>query len=109
MAKKPSSLFISASNRLIRSPCTKEKFRLSKADFTRNRKLPFEQLVLCMLKLLRRTVQSELYAFFNELNSRVKVTASAFVQSRRKLKPDLFYELNHLIVKEYFTDNDENV
>ena len=62
-----------------------------------------------MLKLLRKSLQSELYAFFNELNSRVKVTASAFVQSRKKLKPDLFYDLNHLIVKEYFTDNDGNV
>ena len=62
-----------------------------------------------MLKLLRKSLQSELYAFFNELNSYVKITASAFVQSRRKLNPDLFYELNHLIVKEYFTDNDENV
>ena len=62
-----------------------------------------------MLKLLRKSLQSELYTFFNELNSYVKVTASAFVQSRKKLKPDLFYELNHLIVKEYFTDNDGNV
>lgn len=107
--KKAGSLFISASNGYIRSTSTKEKFRLSKTDFTRNRKLPFEQLVLCMLKLFRKSLQSELYAFFNELNSRVKITASAFVQSRKKLKPDLFYELNHLIVKEYFTDNDGNV
>jgi len=37
------------------------------------------------------------------------MTSSAFIQSRRKLKPDLFYELNQLIVKEYFTDNDGNV
>lgn len=102
--------FITASNRFIESPSTKEKFRFSKTDFTRNRKLPFEQLVLCMLKLLRKNLQSELHAFFNALGTGIKqMTSSAFVQSRKKLKPDLFYELNHLIVKEYFTDNDGNV
>lgn len=63
-----------------------------------------------MLKLLRKTLQSELQALFHALDSGVKqMTSSAFVQSRRKLKPDLFYELNHLIVKEYFTDNEGNV
>lgn len=63
-----------------------------------------------MLKLLRKNLQSELQALFHALGSGVKqITSSAFVQSRKKLKPDLFYELNHLIVKEYFTDNDGNI
>jgi len=63
-----------------------------------------------MLKLLRKNLQSELDAFFHALGSGVKqLTSSAFVQSRKKLKPDLFYELNQLIVREYYTDNDGNV
>lgn len=108
--KKTGSLFIRASNGFIESPSTKEKFRFSKRDFTRDRKLPFERLVLCMLRLLRKNLQLELHAFFNALGAGMKqITSSAFVQNRRKLKPDLFYELNHLIVKEYFTDNDGNV
>ena len=110
MAKKTGSIFITISNGFIEALSTKEKFRLNKADFTRNRKLPFEQLVLCMLKLLRKSIQSELHSFFTALDMRInQVTSSAFVQSRKKLNPDLFYELNRLIAEEYFTDNDENV
>jgi len=63
-----------------------------------------------MLKLLRKSLQSELHSFFNALNSNIKqITSSAFVQSRKKIKPDLFYDLNQLIVNEYFTDNEGNV
>ena len=63
-----------------------------------------------MLKLLRKNLQAELHAFFNAVGTGIKqITSSAFVQSRRKLKPDLFYELNDLIVNEYFTDNEGNV
>lgn len=110
MAKKASAVFIHASNNFIRSVPTREKFRVAEADFTRNRKLPFEQLVLCMLKLLRKNIQSELYAFFRELGTKARtVTASAFVQGRKKLRPDLFYELNGHIVGEYYSDNDEGV
>lgn len=79
-------------------------------DFTRNRKLPFEQLVLCMLKLLRRSLQLELNSFFKAIGSGVQsITASGFIQGRRKLSPDLFYDLNTLIASEYYIDNDENV
>lgn len=110
MAKKETSAFLRIVNQFIGLPSTKEKYRVSETDFIRNRKLPFEQLVLCMLKLLRKSLQAEIYSFFRELGTSVKsVTASAFVQSRKKVKPDLFYDLNRIIVNEYFTDNDENV
>gem|GEM_PF-4139800 len=64
MAKRPSYDFVSESTRFTHSDRTKERYRLSPTDFTRNRKLPFEQLVLCMLKLLRRSLQLELDSFF---------------------------------------------
>lgn len=79
-------------------------------DFTRNRKLPFEQLVLCMLKLLRRSLQLELDSFFKAIGSGVQsITASGFIHSRRKLSPDLFYDLNVLIASAYYIGNEENV
>lgn len=63
-----------------------------------------------MLKLFRRNIQIELNNFLKEFQSSVKnITSSAFIQSRKKLNPDLFYDLNKLIVQEYFTDNDERV
>ncbi len=114
MTKKATSKFIKISNNFIYSILTKEKYRLNKKDFTRDRKLPFEELVLFMLKLLRRTIQLELNSFFKELSgsissSKQKFTSSAFVQSRKKLSPDLFFDLNSLITSEYYIDNDEKV
>jgi len=110
MAIKIPEHFVLCSKRFIFSESTKMYYRMSSIDFTRNRKLPFESLVLCMLKLLRRSLALELDNFFNSLGSKVKqITPSAFVQSRKKLNPDLFYDLNGLIVKEYYTDNDEGL
>ena len=64
MARKETNVFVSVSKHFIDALSTKEKYRLSKTDFIRNRKLPFEQLVLCMLKLLRKSLQAEIYSFF---------------------------------------------
>lgn len=110
MGAKSVQDFINSSNSFIRSKITKENYRISKKDFTRNRKLPFENVVLFMLRLLRKTIQIELNNFLKELSSSTKsITSSAFVQSRKKLKPDLFYDLNKVIVNEFYSDNDENV
>ncbi len=110
IAKKLSSSFFQSSNEFISKAATKEQYRLNSSDFTRNRKLPFESLILSMLRLLRKSLQLELDLIFKQLQTGVKkITTSAFVQSRKKVKPELFYALTHLIVKEYYEDNDENV
>jgi len=110
MAKKSIYTYISRSNEFIHSEDTKSSYRMSPMDYTRNRKLPFEALVLCMLKLLRLNLQLELNSLFQSIESKVKnISSSAFVQSRKNLKPDLFYDLNQLIASEYYSDNDENV
>jgi len=110
MRSKSIQDFVNSTNNFIRSKITKEKYRINEKDFTRNRKLPFENVVLFMLRLLRKTIQIELNNFLKELSSSTKaITSSAFVQSRKKLKPDLFYDLNRVIVNEFYSDNDENV
>ena len=114
MALKLNPYFITLSSNFIYAEQTKQLYRTNEKDFTRNRKLPFEELVLCMLKLLRHTIQTELNNFLKELQGSVntaakKITSSAFVQSRKKLKPDLFFDLNQLIAKDYYLDNDEKV
>lgn len=114
MAIKPNSHFIKLSSNFIYSVETKRRYRIKAKDFIRNRKLPFEELVLCMLKLLRHNIQTEVNTFFKELQGAAKstvkkITSSAFVQSRKKIKPDLFFDLNNLIASDYYIDNDEKV
>jgi len=114
MAIKQNSHFTTLSSNFIYSSETKKLYRIKEKDFIRNRKLPFEELVLCMLKLLRHNIQAEVNTFFKEIQGSVKssvkkITSSAFVQSRKKIKPDLFFDLNNLIAKDYYLDNDEKV
>lgn len=110
MARKKAVNLIRCTRVFINASSTKEKYRVSQQDFTRLRKLSFEVLVLSMLKLFRRSLPMEIHSLFSDLNIYLKkVTASAFVQSRKKIKPELFYDLHRLIVREYYTDNDETV
>jgi hypothetical protein len=84
----------------------KDKHRLAKAVFTRVRSLPFE-LVLVMI--LRKSVKS-LQNVVNEAMLWLEtdtVTASAFCQARYKLKHTAFIELNQqAIVEPMYADDD---
>lgn len=70
--------------------------RNPKADFVRNRKIPFADLVKILLSSGGNSLNKELYDYFRPKN--VSVTNSAFVQQRDKLLPDaleyLFHEFN---------------
>lgn len=63
-----------------------------------------------MLGLLRKTLALELHSFYAKINKQFKkVTTSAFVQNRHKVKPALFYEINRLVASDYYVDNEANV
>lgn len=114
MAKKSMLHFIDISKKFIQSITTKRKYRVNENDFTRTRKLPFVTMAFCMIKLLRQNIQVDLNAYFSplnrhETNAKLSVTSSAFVQSRKKIKPDMFYDLSKIIADEFYLDNDENV
>lgn len=60
-------------------------------DFSRNRKLPLECLVRFILSAHTESLPKELLKFFKY---DIKApSASAFVQQRQKLKPEIFYDL----------------
>lgn len=114
MAKKTGLHFIDISRKFIQSLLTKKKYRVNKNDFTRKRKLTFETMAFCLIKLLRQNIQVELisyFSFFNniETTNKIKVTSSAFVQSRKKIQPIMFYDLSKLIADDFYLDNDETV
>lgn len=113
MYNKLPKLFIKFTRKFLYATSTKQKYRVSENDFTRDRKLPFHAVGLCMIKLLRQNIQVELNSYFydnRELCSKPKTaTSSAFVQARKKIKPQMFEDLNDLITTEFYHENDENI
>lgn len=69
-------------------------FSFSPSDFSRKRKLPFESLVLFLLRLNKKTLSVELDNYFNELGQNIKCSVAAFSLQRLKLQPDFFYVWN---------------
>lgn len=79
-----------------------DHFRKSGKDFTRNRKLPFDRLVLLIAKLCKKTLSIELERFFQELGEEQSCSVSAFTQQRIKLKASFFYWWNQVLWKSYY-------
>lgn len=89
----------------IYNPSYKMAHRVSPKDFTRKRKMPFTSLVLFMLNIVKQTIQKELANFMDLVSAKTSITKSAFSQSRVKLKPEAFVDLNDTLVEEFYTDN----
>ena len=84
-------------------------FRKSGKDFTRNRKLPFDRLVLLIAKLCKKTLSIELESFFQELGVDNGCSVSAFTQQRIKLKASFFYWWNQVLWQSYYHYSGESV
>ena len=108
--KKGIDLIMKRIKNKIKSVKYIKKNKVSEKDFTRNRKMPFESLILFMLNIIKQTLQKELTHFISLFGKRniENITKSAFCQSRLKLKPEAFIELNDVILEEFYTDNDFN-
>lgn len=62
-------------------------------DFTRNRKLHFEEMLRLIIMMEGGSIKKELLAYFNyDTNT---VTSSAFIQQRSKIKADAFEQIFH--------------
>jgi|WetSurMetagenome_2_1015567.scaffolds.fasta_scaffold124693_1 hypothetical protein len=62
----------------------------------------------------KRTLSLELYDFFSYIKGKLgkvisSITSSAFTQQRHKLSPDVFVDMNHLLISEFYQDNEERV
>ena len=67
-------------------------------DFTRNRKIPFDKVILFHLLLSDKTLQNELLQYYND--SAVTPTKSALCQQRDKILPEAFEFLFRLFTEE---------
>ena len=114
MAKKLGIHFVETSRKFIQRLSTKEHYRVSEKDFTRDRKLRFDKMIFLMIKLVRQNIQVELRSYHDSLvgfeqEGVMSITSSAFVQRRKKIKPDMFYDLSARIATDFYIDNDESV
>jgi hypothetical protein len=110
MAIKTPLHYVALSRQFISSEATKLKYKAQPQDFTRNRKLGFKELSLFMLRTLRQNIQVELLKYLGEIRwTIISFTSSAFVQSRKKIKPDMFRDLNSAIAGDFYVDNNEAI
>lgn len=88
-------------------------FKMKKQDFTRNRKQPFLSTLLLMINQLRKSLAIEIDGFVRYFNDKLSAevshfTSSAFIQNRKKVNPEVFKHLSSVIIKNFYTaDNDE--
>jgi hypothetical protein len=54
--------------------------------------------------MLKKSIQKELGDFFKEMNEEKSISKSAFCQSRLKLKPEAFLDLNEVFCKGFYAD-----
>lgn len=84
-------------------------------DFTRNRKQSFHSTIVFMINFLTKSLSVEITNFISYIKYNMPgatidgFTKSAFVQYRKKIKPEVFKSLSDSLVEEFYTDNDEAV
>lgn len=105
MSKRKSfsdKVFVSLKNKIAQLDQLKVVNHLvndTECDFTRNRKLPFPDVVMLIISMAGCPIREELLDYFDyDINT---ATASAFVQARSKVLPDAFEQLLHLFNKAY--------
>jgi hypothetical protein len=84
-------------NYVLKNKGVLNQFSRSPADFTRNRKIPFEKLVLLIVRLCKKTLSVEIEKFFEEMGVIMNCSVSAFSQQRVKLGASFFYCWNMVL------------
>ena len=87
-------------------------FKVSKSDFTRTRKQSFSTTLLFMMNFLTKSLSIEIENFVSHLKRDCGLigfksfTKSAFVQYRKKIRPEVFKKLSAMLIEEFYTDNE---
>ncbi|MGO1469457.1 MAG: IS4 family transposase [Tissierella sp.] len=76
------------------------------SDFTRNRKMPFNDLIRCILNKEGKTTTMEINNYFKKVNKREqRVSKQAFSKQRCKLNPEVFKVLNKEYIESIYSEN----
>lgn len=94
--------FIEFTKSIISTSEFMEKFRKSKKDFTRNRKVSFVMNILLIFACLKRSVQTSIDQFLIDMDTEFDTySKQAFSKGRQRILPEAFEEL-HRISTEFF-------
>ena len=85
-------------NGLIYSSGFRDSARKNAADFTRNRKMSFEEVVFFMLTSMRCSTQTSLRRFFAGLGKGASIKQQSFSEARAKINVSAFVQLFRLTV-----------
>ena len=87
----------------MRADKTREKFRVSDKDFTRNRVLTFTIVAVSILRGHKFSLQNALNKVFEALGKlRQTPTNSALCQARQKIEPELFIHLHQAVRDDFY-------
>lgn len=103
--KKKSHEILEQTRQHILSENFKNTYRAAEHDFSRNYLVTFPFLIIFILNLVRKSLQSELNSFIKIL-SLPSVSKQVFSAARKKILPTAFVDLNHKLVNEFYTDNE---
>lgn len=104
--KKEAKRLLKIIKQLIYSREFLEHHRKSKNSFIRKRKMPFPELILFMLNLVKKSLQKELSEFFFKFSKEKNITNSAFCQSRMNLNYTAFVELNDVMINDFYQNTE---
>ena len=92
--------------KILSSNFLKENFRKTDKDFTRNRILTYDNMLILLLQKWVKSLQLRLNEFSLKLDK--ILSNSAFTQARNKILPEVFEYLNKEIIINRFYDIKEN-
>ena len=95
---------VSTSKEKINSQKFLSEAKMRSQDFTRDRKMPFDKLVLFMLNMVKTSTKTALNRFFELIGKpEVEMTQQAFSLARQKINWTAFYDLFLMTVNETYS------
>ena len=80
----------------------REQYVCSRQDFSRNRLLSFERIVLLLINSIKRSLSVEIMSFFEYFSKDDICTKQAFSKGRRKLKAVFFHDWNKALTNSFY-------
>lgn len=111
MKKKTHEFILQRLIQCIYSSEIQNIFKMNESDFTRDRKLNFTRILLFIINRITKTLAIEIdnivrvFIKNRAIPPESSFTKSAFVQSRKKINPEVFIYLSNNLIQEFYTDN----